>query len=185
MQCKSLRGSAEPNTIHRTMKISLDHVPFSPLKEQQQLIAILPSPLDYGFAASEKYPDDAKIVKLPSVFPLKTRPEGWKAVLDLPWSWQSSTAALMFKNADTEAFVVILYANESGVCGDIVVPHGTETLAHIMRKRFCRSFVDRSIGQLHSRLMVCATSRRKIFMNYETVYFVNIVINPIDIEMAD
>lgn len=79
MQCKSFRGSVEsiePNAIRRNMKISLDHVPSSPAIRQQRLIAILPSPLDYGFAASEKYPNNAEFIKLLPVFPLKTRPEG-------------------------------------------------------------------------------------------------------------
>lgn len=96
MQCKSFRSSAEPgepSTIRRTMKISLDHVPSPSLNKQQQIIAILPSPLEFGYAASENYPSEVKFVRLPSVFPLKTRPEGWKAIFELSWSYQSSLAA--------------------------------------------------------------------------------------------
>lgn len=191
MHCKSFRGSAEPdepNTIRRTMKISLDHVSFSPFTKKQRFSAILPSPLDYGFAASEKWPDDAEIVKLPSFFPLKTRPEGWKVVLSLPPSHRSSLAALMFRNEINEAFAVILGAEKSGVSVDIVVPKGNEILADLMNKYAAygpqRSFVDRSVRKLHSRHLVCATSRKRL-MNYESVFFVEIVINPIDIEMAD
>lgn len=186
MRCKSFRSSTKPDdprSFHKTMKISLDHVPFSPSIKQQQIAAILPSPLDYGFVASEKYPDDAGIVKLPSVFPLETRPEGWKVMLDLSRSHQSSFAALMFRNENKEAFAVILVANESGVSVDIVVPRGTEILSDIMNNYALykpqRSFVDRSIRQLRFRHKVCATSRKR-FMNYETVYFVDIVVSTLD-----
>ena len=190
MRCKSFRSSAkpdDPNSFHRTMKISLDHVPFSPSRKKQQVAAILPSPLDYGFAASEKYPEHAQIVKLPSVFPLETRPEGWKVILDLSRSHQSSLAALMYENKRKEAFAVILLANESGVSVDIVVPRGTEILPDIMNNYALhkpqRTFVDRSIRQLHSRHKVCATSRKR-FVNYETVYFVDIVVSALDIDKS-
>lgn len=184
--CKSFRSSTkpdDPNFFHRTMKISLDHAPFLPSIEQQQFAAILPSPLNCGFAASEKYPDDAEFVRLPPVFPLKTRPEGWKVVLDQSQSHQSSFAALMFRNENKEAFAVILRATESGVNVDVFVPQGTESLADIMDRYplygLRGSFADRSIRQLKLRHEVCATSRKK-FMNYETVYFVDIVISAIE-----
>lgn len=183
MHCKSFRSSTKPDdprSIHRSMKISLDHVPFSPSMQQQQVAAILPSPLDYGFAASEKYPEHAEIFRLPSVFPLETRPEGWKVILDLSRSHQPSLAALMFRNENKEAFAVILLANESGVSADVVVPRGAEILPDIMNNYALHKphmkFVDRSIRQLHFTHKVCATSRKR-FINYETVYFVDIVIS--------
>ena len=186
MWCDSFRSSTkpeDPRSFLRNMKISLDHVPFSPSIKQQQVAAILPSPLDYGFAAMEKYPDDAEIVKLSPVFPLETRPEGWKVILDLSRSNQSSLAALMFRNENKEAFAVILLANESGVSVDIVVPRGTEILPDIMNhyalQKPQRTFVDRSIRQLSFRHKVCATSRKR-FMDYEIIYFVDIVVSALD-----
>lgn len=80
---------------------------------------------------------------------------------------------------------MILRANESGVGVDIVVPRATETLADTMDEYKLygpqRSFVDRSIRQLYSKYMVCATSRKR-FMNYETVYFVEIVVSAIELK---
>ena len=180
LQCKSFRGSFKPDGRSlslSTMKISLDHVPSVPYSPQQRFTAIIPSPIDAGFAPSEKYPDDAAFVELPSVFPLKFRPEGWKVVLDLS---RLSVVAMMFRSEHEEAFAVLLNAKESGVSVDIFLPESTENLKNIIDKVSLylqrTAVADRSSSQLQVKHDVCATSRKR-FMNYEKVYFVTIEIS--------
>lgn len=179
LQCKSSRGSMELNDsslFQSTMKISLDHVPLVPYSPQQQFTAILPSLIDAGFAPSEKYPDSA-FIELPSVFPLKFRPEGWKVVLDLS---RLPLAAMMFRSDHKEAFAVLLNAKQAGVSVDIFLPEGTENLKNIIDKVSLylqrTAVADRSSSQLQVKHDVCATSRKR-FMNYEMVYFVEIKIS--------
>ncbi|CAD6566629.1 MAG: hypothetical protein ASARMPREDX12_008763 [Alectoria sarmentosa] len=181
LQCKFFRGSLipdDPNILHTMMKISLDHIPFVPSNQQQKLTAILPSLVDSGFLPSERHPNDSAFTSLPSVFPLRTRPEGWKVVLDLSWS---STAAVMFRSEKGEVFAVVLTAKESGVGVDVFLPEGTEMLGDIIDNYSLylqrRPISDRSFSELQEKHDVCATSRKR-FVNYEMVYFVDIKISP-------
>ena len=177
LQCQSFRGSTKPDDpglFHSEMKVSLDHMPITPSNQQQQFTTILPSLTNARFTPSEKYPEDAAFIELPSVFPLSIRPEGWKVILD---PLRSSIAAIMFRNDDKEAFAVVVNAKESGVSVDIVLPDGTEDLKDIIDKVSLylqrRAIADRSSSQLQVRHDVTATCRKR-FMNYEMVYFVDL-----------
>ena len=177
LQCQYFRGSTrpdDPGLFHSEMKVSLDYIPITPSNQQQQFTTILPSLTNARFTPSEKYPEDAAFIELPSFFPLSIRPEGWKVILD---PLRSSIAAIMFRNDDKETFAVVVKAKESGVSVDIFLPDGTEDLKDIIDKVSLylqrRAIADRSSSQLQVRHDVCATCRKR-FMNYEMVYLVDL-----------
>ena len=180
--CESFRGSVEsinPPFYHRTMTVSLDHIPFMPANPAQRLTTIIPSLKDAGFAPSEKYPRDAVFTNLPSVFPLNFRPEGWKIVQD---GYRLPIAGIMFRSQNAEAFALVLTAKESGVSVDVFLPENTENLRDVIG-RFSlylgrRAIADRTSSQLQVKHEVCASSRKR-FMNYELVYYVDLKITPI------
>lgn len=183
LQCKSFRSSRkpdDPNLFHTMMKISLDHVPFEGFAQQQQFATILPSLTKHGFALSEEYPGDLKLVKLPSVFPLNTRPEGWKVILDLSLT---SVAALMFRSKNEEAFALIVSAKKFGVSVNVIVPKRKENLKDIIDNDLLflerRTIADRSSRHLQVKHDVCATSRKR-FIDYEIVYFADVRISETD-----
>ena len=181
--CKSFRGSSNvPGYIYRELKISLDHVPFLEKQDHVSLhkrepATFLPSLVSAGFVVLDIYPDPAAFINLPSIFSLKSRPEGWKVLIN---PRTQPVAAMMFRNNIGEAFAVILHAVELGVSIDIVVPKERETLVDIVAQRepfFQRdTFSDRCSCQLEGH-DICATSRLRL-INCEMVYYVDIKISP-------
>ena len=190
LQCSCTRDSpslVSQEYLRKTMEISLDHVSLRrkrgdvSFRERHQAASFLPSLASVGFTLSEVYPHDAAFIKLPSVFPLKTRPEGWKILTDpltLP------VAAMMFHNQIGESFAVILHAIELSVNIDIVVPKARETLIDIMvqEKPFLKRerIIDRCSTHLQVKHDICATSRMR-FINYETIYYVDIKTSATDL----
>ena len=181
--CESLRGSVEsidPPFYHRTMTVSLDHIPFVPSNPDRTLTTIIPSLIDAEFAPSEKYPGDAVFTYLPSVFPLNYRPEGWKVILD---EYRLPTAGMMFRSQNREVFALLLTAKESGVSVDVFLPEDTENLGDLIEKASLylrrRAFADRTSSKLQVKHEVGATSRKR-FMNYEFVYYVDLKITPVE-----
>ena len=181
--CTSFRGSGEsinPPFYHRTMTVSLDHIPFMPSNPDNKFTTIIPSLKDAGFVPSEKYPRDAVFTNLPSVFPLNFRPEGWKVIQD---QHQLPIAGIMFRSQSKEGFALVLTAKESGVSVNVFLPENTESLGDIIEKFSLylrrRTIADRASSQLQVKHEVCATSRKR-FMNYELVYYVDLKITPLE-----
>ena len=182
--CDSFRDSVEsissppPPFYHRTMTVSLDHIPFMPFNPDQRLTTIIPSLKDAGFAPSEKYPRDAVFTNLPSVFPLNFRPEGWKVVQD---GLRLPIAGMMFRSQDKEAFALVLTVKEFGLNVDVFLPENTENLRDVVARvsLYLRreAIADRTSSQLQVKHEVCATSRKR-FMNYELVYYVDLKVTP-------